>query len=218
MSNQERQSLRDEQRALTRRRLLEAADAVFASRGFHGASVEAIARKAGATTGALYANFSGKEDLFLELFEERTAADVQEYREIFQGSATANEQARGGADRWMRILVDRPAYFPLLIEFWSYALRNPEARRRFADRFAGFRAAIAKQVSDGAAQRGIPMTDEMAERLGLVINALGNGMALEKLIDPEGVPDELFGDVLVFASTALAETAHAKTSRHNVTS
>ena len=42
-------SLRDEQKALTRRRLLDAAEAVFARRGYHGASVEEIAREAGAT-------------------------------------------------------------------------------------------------------------------------------------------------------------------------
>jgi AcrR family transcriptional regulator len=207
MSSRERPSLRDEQKALTRRRLLEAADAVFATRGFHGASVEEIARKAGATTGALYSNFSGKEDLFLELFEERTTAHVQEYCEIFYGGETQEEQTRGGADRWMQILRERPDYFPLLIEFWTYALREPEARRRFADRFAAFRTALAQQISDGAARRGIPMTKEMAERLGLVINALGNGIALEKLVDPEGVPDELFGDVLVLISTALEALA-----------
>ena len=47
--------------------------------GFHGASVEAIAREAGATSGALYSNFAGKEDLFLALFEERIATDVGDY-------------------------------------------------------------------------------------------------------------------------------------------
>jgi AcrR family transcriptional regulator len=211
MSNQDRPSLRAEQKELTRRRLLAAADAVFAERGYDGASVEEIAREAGATTGALYANFRGKEDLFLELFAERTAADVREYRDIFRGSATADEQARGGADRWMQILRDRPDYFPLLIEFWSYALRRPEVRQRLADRFAAVRAAIAEQVSAGAAERGIPMTAELASRLGLVIDALGNGIALHKLADPEGVPDELFGDVLVLAFTALEALAQGAT-------
>lgn len=33
--------------------------------------------------------------------------------------------------------------------------------------------------------------------MGLLINALGNGLAVEKLVDPEAVPDRLFGDMLV---------------------
>jgi AcrR family transcriptional regulator len=213
MASLGRPSLRDEQKALTRRRLLEAADVVFATRGFCGASVEEITRRAGATTGALYSNFSGKEELFLELFEDRTTAHLEEYGEIFSRGATPEEQVRGGADRWMQILRERPDYFPLLIEFWTYALREPDARRRFADRFAAFGAAIAQQVSNGAAQRGIPMSEEMAARLGLVINALGNGIALEKLVDPEGVPDELFGDVLVLIFTALQALAQKRERR-----
>src|ERR1700733_5469601 len=123
-------SLRDEQKALTRRRLIDAAETVFARSGFHGASVEEIAREAGATTGALYSNFAGKEDLFLALFEERIATDVGDYSQIVASGTTFEEQARGAADHWMAILRERPDYFPLLIEFWAYAIRVPGLRER----------------------------------------------------------------------------------------
>src|SRR5438270_13707534 len=139
-----RPSLRDEQKAMTRQRLLEAAEAGFARRGFHGASVEEIAREAGATTGAVYSNFAGKEDLFLALFEASTASQVGEYSEIFSAGTTLEEQARGGADRWMQILRERPDYFPLFIEFWAYAMREPRGRDRVAERFAGFRSAMTR--------------------------------------------------------------------------
>ncbi|MDQ6914193.1 MAG: TetR/AcrR family transcriptional regulator [Actinomycetota bacterium] len=202
-----RPSLRQEQKALTRRRLLQAADTVFARRGFHGASVEEIAREAGATTGALYSNFAGKEDLFLELVEESTAAQVRDYTQIFSAGTGLEEQARGGADRWMQILHERPSYFPLFIEFWAYAIREPRVSERFASRFAAFRAAMARMVVEGARQRGLPIDPRDAERLGIVINALGNGLALEKLAAPEVVPDELFGDMLVLIFGALAAEA-----------
>jgi AcrR family transcriptional regulator len=206
-----RLSLRDEQKALTRRRLLEAAEGVFARRGFHGASVEEIAREAGATTGALYSNFAGKEDLFLALFEESTAAQVGEYSQIFAAGATLEEQARGGADRWMQMLRERPRYFPLFIEFWAYAVREPEVRQRFAERFASFRSTMTRLVVEGAEQHGLPVTPGFAERLGVVVNALGNGLALEKLADPAAVPDELFGDMLVFIFQGLAALARETT-------
>ena len=202
-----RPSLRDEQKAMTRQRLLEAAEAVFARRGFHGASVDEIAREAGATTGAMYSNFAGKEDLFLALFEASTASQVGEYSEIFSAGTTLEEQARGGADRWMQILRERPAYFPLFIEFWAYALREPRVRERFAQRFAAFRATMSRLVLEGAQQHSLPLTPELAERLGIVINALGNGLALEKLADPGAVPDELFGDMLVLIFQGMAALA-----------
>ncbi|HEY5053419.1 MAG TPA: TetR/AcrR family transcriptional regulator [Solirubrobacterales bacterium] len=191
-----RLSLRDEQKALTRRRLIDAAEAVFAGSGFHGASVEEIAREAGATTGALYSNFAGKEDLFLALFEERIAADVGDYSAIVAAGTTLEEQARGAGDHWMQILRERPNYFPLLIEFWSYAIREPQLRERLGGRFAALRLGSARVALEGAKRSGLPANTEVGERLGLFINALGNGLALEKLVDPDAVPDALFGEML----------------------
>jgi AcrR family transcriptional regulator len=203
----DRPSLRDEQRALTRRRLLDGAEAVFARGGFHGASVEEIARESGATTGALYSNFASKEDLFLALFEERIAADVGDYSQIVAGGATLEEQARGAADHWMQILRERPDYFPLLIEFWAYAIREPKLRERLAGRFAALRSASARLALEGAERQGYSPSAEAGELTGLLINALGNGLALEKLVDPEAVPDRLFGDMLVLIFTALGALA-----------
>jgi AcrR family transcriptional regulator len=192
-----RPSLRDEQKALTRRRLLDSAEAVFARSGFHGASVEEIAREAGATSGALYSNFASKEDLFLALFEERIATDVGAYSEIVADGATVEEQARGAADHWMVILRERPDYFPLLIEFWAYAIREPALRDRLAGRFAALRSASGRLALEGAKRQGYPPNADAGEFVGLLINALANGLALEKLVDPEAVPDRLFGDMLV---------------------
>jgi AcrR family transcriptional regulator len=208
MATVSRPSLRDEQRALTRSRLLVAAATVFAQRGFHGASVEEIAREAGATTGALYSNFAGKEDLFLALFEETVAADVRDYSQAFSsGGGTPQEQGRATAGRWMQILRERPGYFPLFIEFWAYAIREPRLRERFAKHLAILRTANGRLVSEGAEHQGISLNAEMADRLGLVITALGNGLALEKLADPDAVPDDLYGDTLVLIFQALSTHA-----------
>jgi AcrR family transcriptional regulator len=203
-----RPSLRDEQRALTRRRLLDSSEAVFARRGFNGASVEEIAREAGATTGALYSNFASKEELFLALFEERLATDVSEYSEIVAAGETLEQQARGAADRWMAILRERPAYFPLLIEFWAYAGRKPQLRERLGTRFAALRAASARLVMEVAEQQGYGKPNaDAAAFVGLLISALGNGLAFEKLADPEAVPDSLYGDMLVLIFQGLEALA-----------
>jgi AcrR family transcriptional regulator len=200
-------SLRDEQKAFTRRRLLDSAETVFARRGFHGASVDEIAGEAGGTSGALYSNFSGKEDLFLALFEERIAADVGNYAEIVEAGATLDQQVRGVADHWMAILRERPDYFPLLIEFWAYAIREPKLRERLADRFASLREASSRLVREGAGRLGISPSAEFADRFGLMISALGNGLALERLANPEAVPDTFYGDLLVLIFQALEALA-----------
>jgi AcrR family transcriptional regulator len=200
---QHRPTLRDEQKALTRHRLIDAAEAVFAHSGYHGASVEEIAREAGATTGALYSNFAGKEDLFLALFEERVATDVRDYSQIAAAGATIEEQARGTADHWMAILRERPDYFPLFIEFWAYAIREPRLQERLARQFVALRYASARLFLAGAEQQGVSLNAEAGELVGILINALGNGLALEKLAAPQAVPDALFGDMLMLIFKAL---------------
>jgi hypothetical protein len=96
----------------------------------------------------------------------------------------------------MRILRERPNYFPVLVEFWAHAIRDPELRPRLGERFAELRSASGRIASGAAEARGLPADPDAAERLGLFINALGNGLALERLADPEAVPDTLFGDLL----------------------
>ena len=62
--------------------LLDAAEEVFAARGFDGASLEEIAETAGYTRGAIYKHFGNKTDLFLALntrFNERLL-------QLFEGS------------------------------------------------------------------------------------------------------------------------------------
>jgi len=49
------------------------------------------------------------------------------------------------------------------------------------------------------------VSTEDAECLGTVVNALGNGIALEKLADPDAVPDELLGSMLALLFRLLFE-------------
>ena len=50
--------------------LIKAAAEVFAERGYAGAGVAEIARRAGVTTGAIYSRYSGKSELLLEALKK----------------------------------------------------------------------------------------------------------------------------------------------------
>jgi AcrR family transcriptional regulator len=60
-----------ERREETREQVLAAAARMFAQRGFHATSLDAIAEEAGFSRGAVYYNFADKEELFLELLDRR---------------------------------------------------------------------------------------------------------------------------------------------------
>lgn len=69
--------LTDEANPVRTRLLLSAAE-VFAEKGYDGARVGEIARRAGLTTGAIYANFSGKAELLLEAIHHLSAFELDE--------------------------------------------------------------------------------------------------------------------------------------------
>src|ERR1700716_2007314 len=99
---------REQSKANTRERLLDAARSVFARHGFHGASVEEIASEAGFSTGALYSNFDGKEDLFLVLMEREIEEHAREIEEAVSERESVSERAEGGARQWMTMIEREP--------------------------------------------------------------------------------------------------------------
>jgi AcrR family transcriptional regulator len=191
-----RRMTRDERKAETRERLLEAATHVFAERGFHAASVDEIAEEAGFSTGALYSNFEGKEDLFLSLFERNLQRQSAELAAAVADQPTVDERLRGGAEHWLAFLEREPKTVRLFMEFWAYAVRNPDVRERFALRYARVREMLADLIARGAAELEVELTMP-PDQLAMVVDALADGFALQKLADPDSIPDDLFANALI---------------------
>jgi AcrR family transcriptional regulator len=202
---------REQSKAATRDKLLRAARRVFARRGFHGASVEEIAAEAGYSTGALYSNFDGKEDLFLELMEHEVANNIREIAAAVGDRASVAERARGGAQHWMAFVAREREMLLLFIEFWAYGVRDPQVRPQVAARFAEVRAMITRLIVDGAREFDLELAVP-AEHLAIAVDALADGIARQKLADPQAVPDELLGTVLslLFAGATRAAGAPAR--------
>lgn len=72
--NQPMQSLRERQRAERGTLILDAAQEVFAEMGYHDASVDAIATRAGVAKGTVYLHFASKEELLIALLEQQIVA------------------------------------------------------------------------------------------------------------------------------------------------
>jgi len=71
--------VRDEARALYRKAILDAAEAVFAEKGVHVARVQDIAARAGLSVGAIYNYFEQKDDVLIALLGERVGDLVERF-------------------------------------------------------------------------------------------------------------------------------------------
>jgi AcrR family transcriptional regulator len=202
---QARRLNREESKRRTHERLLSAARDVFLQRGFHAASVAEIAERAGYTTGAIYSNFGGKDDLFLAMLDIELAERAVAQRDVLE-TASFEEMARAAA-RWMyRAGVQEPAMTPLIVEFWTYAADKPDLRERARALQERQMQWIADIIRDGCRRHGVRLRlpfDQVARGGG----ALSRGVRLEWLVDPEAVGEQDFEEMLVAYLTGLALSA-----------
>lgn len=189
-------SIRTEHQALTRNRVMDAGGKLFAVHGFGGTSVAMIAEQAGVTTGAIYSNFEGKLDLFAAVVERRMVRQAEDYRALYSGGDTPAERLQSGADRWMEMIEDEPEYFPLFVEVWRVSLRDEGVRERLRGAYRDLIRELASLIREGSTEAWPEMDDEAVEAFASIICALADGIALGRMLDPERIPKDLFGNFL----------------------
>jgi len=176
---------RAQRAALTRRELLEVAQRRFFRDGYHGTTLDDVADEAGYTKGAVYSTFKSKGGLFLALFDEVIERRVEEFRELLGSHETGEAKIAALAEQ---PVDERNSQWLLLaIEFWVHAAREPALLEAFSERYRHLRAKLAELAPPGASFG--------EQRWAIVTMALSNGLALERLIDPGGVPDDLMAAV-----------------------
>jgi AcrR family transcriptional regulator len=201
-----------ERREETRELVFAAAARVFAQRGFHATSLDAIAEEAGFSRGAVYYNFADKEELFLELLDRRCAERAQDLRAVFADTpeddvAATSRQAQLAAQNALDAMTGDPEWRALYLEFLAHAARDPAFRRRFSKRSQEMRGAL----EDVVVQRTQPVAGALGmepEQLAVVIDALGTGLwAHHMLHGPRAVPPDLFSRALALIVDGIAARA-----------
>jgi AcrR family transcriptional regulator len=200
-----------ERRKETRDHVVEAAARVFARRGFHATSLEAIGDEAGFSRGAVYYNFADKEELFLELLDRRCAERALDLRQVFANTdddvQATRRQAQLAAQNALDAMTGDPEWRALYLEFLAHAARNPTFRRAFARRTDQMRSALEEVV----VERARPFADSLGMepvQLAVVIDALGTGLwAHHMLHGARAVPPELFSKALVLLVEGIAARA-----------
>jgi AcrR family transcriptional regulator len=201
-----------ERREETRELVLAAAARVFAQRGFHATSLDAIAEEAGFSRGAVYYNFADKEELFLELLDRRCAERAQDLREVFADTpeddvAATSRRAQLAAQHALDAMTGDPEWRALYLEFLAHAARDTAFRRRFSKRSDEMRGAL----EDVVVARTRPVADALdmePEQLAVVIDALGTGLwAHHMLHGSRAVPPDLFSKALALLVDGIAARA-----------
>jgi len=187
---------RAEKKQLTRSRLLDAAEKVFADRGFAEASLDEIAEVAGLTKGAVYSNFDKKLDLLLAVLDERMNRRFLEITEIIDTTKALPEQAEQGGQLFMDVFQDERDLYLLWLECSVHSVHDPDVRESLVKMDHAIRDVVADFIAYHANLLGITLPMP-AKQLATALVCLADGLALERMKDPESVPDDMFGRMLL---------------------
>jgi AcrR family transcriptional regulator len=186
---------REEKKARTRAQLIDAAATVFARRGLVAASLDEVAEEAGLTKGAVYSNFDSKEDLFQAVIDERLNEPMRHGAEVIDSSiGTTEEHAMAGARVFVDVVQQEREVFLLSLEFNIHVARHPELAPAYVARSREQLAQVVELIDERTTAFGssLPLP---ADQMAIAVEALSKGIALQKLVDPDSVPDDLLGRV-----------------------
>jgi AcrR family transcriptional regulator len=176
---------RVQQQAVTRDRLLAAAERVIDRYGFGGASIDQISAEAGYSKGAIYSNFESKEAVFLELLRLYMERDMAGLERIV---ALEPNELSAALTHWLETM-DIEEDCPLLVtELQLQARRSPA----FAERYYALREqqtrTLAKILERYFASAGAPLPMDSLD-LARTMSALAQGLNLQRPAAKPGAPN-----------------------------
>ncbi|HEX2381473.1 MAG TPA: TetR/AcrR family transcriptional regulator [Acidimicrobiales bacterium] len=133
-----REERRVRHQEVSRTQILDAAEEVFASKGYHEATIKEIAHRAEFSVGAVYSFFEHKDDLFVQIYLRRGAEFMDGMRELMTEVRPPLEQLHTLADYQVDFFRRHPNFGRLYLHTSPVVVGDLETKldALVADRYA----------------------------------------------------------------------------------
>ncbi|MBS2967771.1 TetR/AcrR family transcriptional regulator [Metabacillus sp. KIGAM252] len=177
----------EEKRRQTTENLLDAAEKIFANKGFGGASVDEIAEEAGYSKGAVYSNFTNKENLFLALYDRRVQKQGQDWEQVFSGMMNSFERSEKVNDLLQMQADSEKArqWNMLMMEFTLFAMRNEGIKEKFVNCYTTIFSSMKKALESHFLKQGQEVSSNELDDIVLSLFSLESGLNVIESIAPE---------------------------------
>ena len=155
-----------------RSRILDAANKVFAERGYHEATMEDIAKRLGVSKGAIYLYFSSKEDLFEAMCKSAPQAFKEILYSSFGNEVNPIQSATEFFDKMLKMSASNPG---LSFEILSEASRNPSLKRILKQNHQEYEEVLTNFLAEGRKRRIVGDNLDLRPLANALI-ALWNGL------------------------------------------
>ncbi len=160
--------------AQRKQQILKAALACFTEKGFHGAGMSAICKKAKMSPGHLYHYFSSKEDLIEALVEQDSQTNEARMRKMLASDNTLDALVQGAEQIWQE---EAELHGGLYAEILAEAARNSRIAKVIRRYEEHFQRAFADALRMGQKRKQISKEVD-PEGFSILIMGLLNGLSV----------------------------------------
>ena len=166
----------EEQKQANYERILQAAAALFADKGYHGTSMNDIVERSGLSKGAIYGHFESKEHLFLTLQERQLVMDLDQIKRVFSAEDSATEKLKKSVDAVFTSMCECPRdACRIMLEFYVAASRMESLQPRLDDYYSAVNGFVAEIIKEGISN-GEFRPDIDVEAISTICLAVLNGL------------------------------------------
>ncbi|HBV95663.1 MAG: transcriptional regulator [Peptococcaceae bacterium BICA1-7] len=163
--------------------VIKATERCIVEKGYSNMSVKDISAEASVSTGIIYHYFKNKEDLLLQVIKESFRKSHEQVMETVEPLNNFEEKLMKHIENINRVPMDNPDFYTVMLNYLGQAKNNPEINGIIAKFFKNLRSYIAQYIKDGI-ELG-RLKPEKAKHLPALTIALGMGIGMQWIIDPE---------------------------------
>ncbi len=180
---------RERERERHRQEILNEAEAVFAEKGFHGATMQAVAERAEFSVGYLYSHFDSKEDIFLRLIDARVDEFLEDVHGRLRDGLSPLQKVETAIQGKTEFFRTHRRFFTIMFTYAEAedragVLISGEAHRRYHEYVEELSRVFARGVEEGTFIEADPMALAACAE-GLTNAAIGHWLHMG---DPEAEP------------------------------
>lgn len=173
---------RAERQEQTRARLVEVATRMFLAEGYAATSLDKVAVEAGFSKGAVYSNFSGKDELCLAVLDGLHARQLEGAVQALGGTGDIDEKLAAFVE-WARRGLGRPRATALEAEFAAIARSSDYVAGELSKRHRALTTTVASLITHVLSESGLRLTVPPRDA-ALTVLSLAVGFSALRSLDP----------------------------------
>jgi transposase/AcrR family transcriptional regulator len=171
--------------AITRYKILRAAQAVLASKKVSGTRMRQISQSAGISMGTLHYYFSSKTSLLLTVLDEMQKFFEGRQQHLLAHDLDASEKIRLFSSQQQLLLQEHPEVEEVFLDFWGHAMVNSDIHDKIQSMYNAWRRDIRLAIQQGVLSG--EFDPEQVEIAPYLMVAMLEGVALQYLSDKSQV-------------------------------